>query len=142
MVTKVGIVGLNATSWASWSHHPALVSPALSKDFTITALCTSSKASAEAACKHYNLPLSKAYDDAAAMARDPDVDLVVVSVKVPYHKKPVMDAIDAGKDVFCEWPLGQSLEEAEEMAAAAAAKGVKNMVGLQGRKTVVFEKVY
>lgn len=45
------------------------------------------------------------------MAAHPDVDLITVSVKVPDHYAPVMAAIDAGKHVCCEWPLGRNTDE-------------------------------
>jgi predicted dehydrogenase len=67
------------------------------------------------------------------MARHPEVDVVAVVVRVPGHHDLVMAGIDAGKTVFCEWPLGANLKEAEEMAGAAKAKGLKTIVGLQAR---------
>ena len=45
-----------------------------------------------------------------------------------------MPALESGKHVFCEWPLGANLAEAQEMAALASAKGVVTAVGLQGRQ--------
>jgi predicted dehydrogenase len=41
--------------------------------------------------------------------------------------------IDAGKVVYCEWPLARNLGEARELAPAARAKGLRTVVGLQGR---------
>ena len=38
--------------------------------------------------------------------------------------------IQAGKGVLCEWPLGASLAEAEEMAGLASRRAVKTIVGL------------
>jgi predicted dehydrogenase len=67
------------------------------------------------------------------MAAHPDVDLVTVSVKVPDHYKPVMAAIDAGKHVYCEWPLGRNTTEALDMLEAAEGRGVRHAVGLQGQ---------
>ena len=90
---RVGIVGASPTrSFASISHVPAL--QAL-PDFEIVAVCTSSQASADAAAKHYGVPL--AFADPAKLAAHPNVDLVTVTVKVPDHYVPVMAAIDAGK---------------------------------------------
>ena len=73
-----------------------------------------------------------AYDDSLALARDPDVDIVAVTVKVPEHRAIVLAAIAAGKHVYCEWPLGRDLAEAQEMADAARAAGVHVCIGLQG----------
>ena len=63
----------------------------------------------------------------------PDVDLVTVSVKVPDHYTPVMAAIDAGKHVYCEWPLGRNTDEAVRLLDAAERRGVRHAVGLQGQ---------
>jgi predicted dehydrogenase len=62
-----------------------------------------------------------------------DVDVVTVTVKVPHHLDIVKAAIEAGKHVYCEWPLGNALAEAEELAALARAKGVLGVVGTQAR---------
>ena len=44
-----------------------------------------------------------------------------------------MDALNAGKHVYTEWPLGATLQEAQDMADLGRGKGVRTMVGLQGR---------
>jgi predicted dehydrogenase len=61
------------------------------------------------------------------------VDLVTVSVKVPDHYSPVMAAIEAGKHVYCEWPLGRDTDEAVRMLDAAERRGIRHAVGLQGQ---------
>src|SRR5947209_11702724 len=126
---RVGIVGANPSrGFASIAHVPAL--QAL-PDFEISAVCTTRQESADAAAKHYGVPL--AFCDAEKMAQHPDVDLVTVSVKVPDHYLPVMAAIEAGKHVYCEWPLGRSTDEAVRMFEAAEGKGLRHAVGLQGQ---------
>jgi predicted dehydrogenase len=70
------------------------------------------------------------FDDAGAMARRPEVDLAVVAVRVPHHHALVSAVLRAGKPVCCEWPLGNGLAEAEEMAGLAEASGVKDFIGL------------
>src|SRR6202167_5413787 len=126
---RVGIVGASPSrGFASISHIPAL--QAL-PEFEIVAVCTSSQQSAEAAAKHYGVPL--AFAEPAKLAAHPDVDLVTVSVKVPDHYAPVMAAIDAGKHVYCEWPLGRDTNEAVRMLDAAERRGVRHAVGLQGQ---------
>ena len=126
---RVGIVGANPSrGFASIAHIPAL--QAL-PDFEISAVCTTRQDSADAAARHYGVPL--AFCDAEKLAQHPDVDLVTVSVKVPDHYVPVMAAIEAGKPVYCEWPLGRNTGEAARMRDAANRKGVRHAVGLQGQ---------
>jgi predicted dehydrogenase len=74
-----------------------------------------------------------AFCDAEKLARHPEVDLVTVSVKVPDHYRPVMAAIEAGKHVYCEWPLGRNTDEAARMRDAANRRGIRHAVGLQGQ---------
>jgi predicted dehydrogenase len=125
----VGIIGVQpGRSFAAIAHVPAL--KALPQ-FEIAALSTTKRASAEAAAKEFGVP--RAYDNHQALVADPAVDLVIVAVKVPHHFELVSAALNAGKAVFCEWPLGNGLAEAEKMAALAKQKGLYNAVGLQAR---------
>ncbi|MYW02808.1 Gfo/Idh/MocA family oxidoreductase, partial [Streptomyces sp. SID3343] len=54
-------------------------------------------------------------------------------VKVPHHRELVHTALSAGKSVLCEWPLGNGLAEAEDMAHRARSRAVPTVVGLQAR---------
>ena len=127
---KVGIVGLQpGRSWAARAHIPAL--RALSETFEIVGVANTSRASAEEAAAATGLP--RAFADVAELIAAPEVDIVAVTVKVPPHLEIVKAAIGAGKHVYCEWPLGNGLAEAEEMAALARAKGVLGVVGTQAR---------
>jgi predicted dehydrogenase len=119
------------SSWASRSHLPYLQQTSLYK---ITALQNSSKASAEAAAKEYSLGVVATHADPSAIASDPNVDIVAVSVNVPEHYALIRPALEAGKDVFVEWPLARNLAEAEELVQLAKEKGVRTMVGLQARQ--------
>src|SRR6185503_18710574 len=92
---RVGMVGVTPDrGFSSIAHMPAL--QAL-PEFEVVAICTTRQESAEAAARHYGVPL--AFSDPAQLAQHPDVDLVTVCVKVPDHLVPVMAAIDAGKHV-------------------------------------------
>src|SRR4029077_2371936 len=116
---RVGIIGASANrGFASIAHIPAL--RALPQ-FEITAVCTARRESAEAAARHYGVPL--AFADPEELAQHPDVDLVTVSVKVPDHHRPVMAAIAAGKHVYCEWPLGRDTDEAVQLLDTAELAG-------------------
>src|SRR5437764_2405365 len=63
----------------------------------------------------------------------PYVDVVVITVKVPYHLQLATAALNAGKAVYCEWPLGNGLNETETLAALAKKQGVLAVAGLQAR---------
>jgi predicted dehydrogenase len=121
----------SSSSWASRAHLPYFNDSSLYK---VTALQNSSKASADAAAKEYSLQDVATYDNASDIASDSNVDIVAVSVNVPEHYALTRPAIEAGKDVFVEWPLARNLAEAEELVQLAKAKKVRTMVGLQARQ--------
>src|SRR5207245_5509479 len=81
------------------------------------------------------------FSDHEQMVTQPNIDLVAVTVKVPHHRELVSAALNAGKAVYCEWPLGRDLDDARAMGALAAEQGVRTVVGLQGRQAPVVEFV-
>ncbi|MER7187713.1 Gfo/Idh/MocA family oxidoreductase, partial [Streptomyces hyaluromycini] len=114
----VGIIGLGAHgSWAERSHLPALRAV---PGYELRALSTSSKESAERSGQVHGVP--RVFGSAAELAACDEVDLVVVAVKVPHHRELVRTALSAGKSVLCEWPLGNGLAEAEDMARQARSR--------------------
>lgn len=126
----IGIIGASPSrGWATTAHIPAI---AASPDLELRAVSTSRRETAEQAAAKFGVP---AYDNHLALVARPDVDLVVVTVKVPTHLELVGAAIDAGKAVLCEWPLGNGLAEAIELTERARAAGVRNFVGLQARSS-------
>ena len=126
---RLGVIGANIhRGWAPRSHLPALVA---SPEFELTAVCTTRKESAEESAQKYGARL--AFDNYRDMLAHPDIDAVAVVLRVPSHYEPTMAALNAGKHVYTEWPLGQDTAQAQEMADLARTKGVRNMVGLQAR---------
>lgn len=109
------------------AHIPALRT--LGDTYEIVGVANTSKASAEDAAVAAGLP--RAFSSTAELVASPDLDIVAITVKVPYHKAIAREAIESGKHVYCEWPLGNGLVEAEEMAALAKRKGVLGIVGTQ-----------
>jgi predicted dehydrogenase len=133
----VGIIGVSPVrGWAATAHIPAL--RAL-PNYEICALSAHSAASARAAGDAFGI--SAVFSDHEKLVTQPDIDLVVVTVKVPHHRKLVDAALAAGKAVYCEWPLGRDLDDARAMAALAAKHGVRTVVGLQARQAPAIEFV-
>src|SRR5690606_16030387 len=127
---RVGFIGLNpGIHWAATAHIPAL--KALLDDYEVVGVANTSLASAQKAADAFGLP--HAFENAQALVNSPEVDLVVVTVKVPHHHELVSAALNAGKHVYCEWPLGNGLTEARELADLAQAKGVVAAIGTQMR---------
>src|SRR5215216_5359339 len=135
---RLGFVGANVCSgWASQSHFPALLA---SPDVEMTAVCTTRPESASEAREAFGAKL--AFHDYREMVTSPEIDAVAVVVKVPTHYDVTRAALEAGKHVYTEWPLGRTTAEAEELAALARSKGVITAVGLQSRvsPTLMFMK--
>src|SRR5581483_10291042 len=126
---RLGVVGANPSiGWASRTHVPGLLAL---PDYDLAAVCTTKRESAEAAAQKYEA--RKAYWDYRDLVSDPDIDVVDVCVRVPYHFEIVKAALAAGKHVYCEWPLAATTAQAEELATLASKAGVHAMVGLQAR---------
>jgi predicted dehydrogenase len=133
----VGIIGVNpAWGWAATAHIPAL--RAL-PNYEIRALSARSAESARAAGEAFGV--GAVFSDHEQLVTRPDIDVVTVTVKVPHHRELVSAALAAGKAVYCEWPLGRDLDDARAMAALAAQKGVRTVVGLQARQAPAVEFV-
>lgn len=127
---RVGIIGASPDrGWAARAHVPALL--ALPDSYGITAVATSRSESARAAARRFGA--AHAFTDARQLAEHPDVDLVVVTVKVPAHAELVGAALAAGKHVYCEWPLARTTQEAAALARSARGAGVHHVAGLQAR---------
>ncbi|GAB1315363.1 hypothetical protein MFIFM68171_05573 [Madurella fahalii] len=144
--TRVALIGLSSsakTAWASNAHLPYLLSARGRSKFTLTALLNSSIPAAERAIAAYDLPASeiRAYGDPAALAADPDVDLVVCNTRVDTHFDTVLPSVKAGKDVYVEWPLAQDAQHARVLAEEVRKAGGRGVVGLQGGVAPLARKV-
>lgn len=73
---------------------------------------------------------------------DPNVDVVYIGTPHPFHKKNCLDAIGAGKNVLCEKPFTMNAPEAEEVVAAAKAKGVFLMEAMWTRFTPLMQTLH
>jgi predicted dehydrogenase len=133
----VGIIGVNpAWGWAATAHIPAL--RAL-PNYEIRALSATSPDAARAAGEAFGV--AAVFSGHEQLVTQADIDVVTVTVKVPHHRELVSAALAAGKVVYCEWPLGRDLDDARAMAALAAERGVRTVIGLQARQAPAIEFV-
>jgi len=134
---RVGIIGASMRNgWGRDAHIPALSGL---PEFEITAVSTSRQETADETAKHFGIP--HAFADPYKMVQHPDVDLVLICVRVPFHHQLGMAALNAGKHLYCEWPLAATTEQAQQMRDLAVRKGVHHMVGLQARGAREFNRV-
>jgi predicted dehydrogenase len=143
---RIGILGLGRGTgalapgiWAAQAHLPYLLA---SPEYEVVAVSNSSVQSAQASINFHQLgPEVKAYGSPEDIANDPNVDMIIVSVRVGMHYALAKPALLASKDVLVEWPLGATTAEAKELAQLAEAKGVKTIVGSQARASPVVVKI-
>lgn len=69
-----------------------------------------------------------------------EIDCVVVAVPDHWHKQIVVDACNAGKDVYCEKPMTHQVEEGFEMIEAARRNNRIIQVGSQRQSSITFAK--
>ena len=133
---RVGLVGANPEyGWGSGVHRRVLERL---PGFSLQGVCTTREQSARAASTAFGAPLW--FTDGAALAVHPEIDLVAICVKAPHHYAVARAALEAGKHVYCEWPLTTTLEQSEELARLATARGSKAMIGLHLRGSSVMQK--
>ena len=92
----------------------------------VVALAASSQESAERKARELFVP--RAYGDFHQMIREPDIDVVDISSPNIYHFSAARAALQAGKHVVCEKPLGMNSAESGELVQLAADSGLVNAV--------------
>ena len=74
------------------------------------------------------------------LLQDKEIDCIVAAVPDHWHKQIVVDAVSAGKDVYCEKPMSHSAADGFEMVAAAQKAGRIVQIGSQRTSSVVCAK--
>ncbi|MBY0507666.1 MAG: Gfo/Idh/MocA family oxidoreductase [Bryobacteraceae bacterium] len=83
---------------------------------------------------------AKAYRDYREILARKDVDAVIIATPDHWHQRMCLDAIAAGKDIYCEKPLTYKSSEGKQIAEAAAKAGRIVQVGSQGCSGVLQER--
>jgi myo-inositol 2-dehydrogenase / D-chiro-inositol 1-dehydrogenase len=76
---------------------------------------------------------TRAATDPDDLFSDPDIEAVVIAASSTSHSKLILAAIAAGKAVFCEKPMAETLEDADRAIAAAKSAGLPLQVGFNRR---------
>ncbi len=86
-----------------------------------------------------NLPVTRRYQD---LLDRKDIDCLIAAVPDFWHKRVVVDACSAGKDIYCEKPMSHTAEEGFEMVAAAQKHSRMVEIGSQRVSGAVFGKAH
>ncbi len=105
--------------------------------FEIPAVCDVYRPNLEAGLKLASTG-AKAFTDYRRMLEDKSLDAVIVSTPDHWHAQMVIDAVEAGKDVYVEKPLSHTIEEGYRMVEAVRRTKRVVQVGTQRRSSPIF----
>lgn len=89
------------------------------------------------------LGIARGYRDYAAMLADPEVDAVFLVTPTTLHAAQIIEALEAGKHVFCEKPLSLEMADCERVQRASAKRPeLKVMIGYGRRFDPSYRDAY
>ena len=109
-------------------------------DVEIVALCDVYQARlSKAAAK---VPGAKTYTHHQELLQRKDIDAVFIATPDHWHAPITLEAMEGGKDVYCEKPITLTVEEAGAVARRAKALGRIVQVGVQGTSWTRWHKIH
>jgi predicted dehydrogenase len=130
---RMGVIGCGGMAT---EHMKALVKTRETDNLEIVSVCDIFDKRAEAAAK---LTGGRAVKDYRRLLDDKSIDCVLIATPEHWHHRMTMDALGAGKHVYCEKPMTQTSEQAKEVVAEVKKKNVKMQVGVQGMSDNSYE---
>lgn len=130
---RVGIIGCGGQSGG---HQRALVRMKESDNVEVAAVCDIYQPRVEKASQ---LTGGKVIADYRRLLDSKDIDYVLIATPEHWHGKMIIDAIDAGKHIYCEKPMTRTIEESKRVADKMKSAKVKLQVGVQGMSDDSYE---
>ena len=111
---NIGVIGINGQGWSD------LRAMMKSPEVNVVALCdvdenVLNRRKAELAKANINVSTTIDY---RKLLDDKNIDAVIIGTPDHWHCKIMVDACAAGKDIYCEKPVGRTIEECRVMEAA------------------------
>lgn len=133
----VGLIGCNGMGFANLSSLMRL------PGIEVVGLCdvdtrVLDRREGEIAAAGLNKP--RRYGDYRELLEQRDIDVVVIGTPDHWHCLQLVDALQAGKDVYCEKPIANSIAEADRMLGAVKASDRMVQIGQWQRSEPHFEK--
>jgi len=111
---NVGVIGINGMGWSDTSSFMKI------PEINIAALCDVDDNVLN--YRKYELAKNgmqtKTYGDYRKMLENKDIDVILIGTPDHWHCLQMVEACEAGKDVYVEKPIGNSIEECNAMVAA------------------------
>jgi len=135
MTLRIGILG------AGWFGREAHLRNLLQlPEVTVTAVSSRSEESRRAA-REIAGPQLQVFEDWRDIVRLDSVDALIIALTNDLHHEAAMAALQAGKHVLCEKPLGLSLQECDDIIRAAEAAGRTLQVGHEMRHQGLYQRM-
>ena len=84
-----------------------------------------------------DLPVTRRYQE---LLEDKSIDCIIAAVPDHWHKQVVVDAVSAGKDIYCEKPMSHTAAEGVEMVEAQKRTGRVVQIGSQRVSSQICKK--
>jgi predicted dehydrogenase len=130
---RIGVIGCGGMGTA---HMRALMKMRDSDNVDILAVCDVYEKRLQRAVE---LTGAKPHKDYRRLLEDRNIDYVVIATPEHWHYQMTMDAAEAGKHIYCEKPMTQTVEQARKVVARIEKTGVKMQVGVQGMSDDSYE---
>ncbi len=130
---RIGVIGCGGQAT---SHMKALVKMRESDNCDILAVCDVFDKRAQEAAQ---LTGGKIVKDYRKLLENPDLDYVLIATPEHWHYQMTLDAIGAGKHIYCEKPMTQTVEQSKHIVARLKGSPLKMQIGVQGMSDDSYE---
>ncbi len=123
---QIGVIGCNGMGWANTRNTLSL------PDVDLVAICDVDSNVIERRVEDYkefrsNKPMT--YTDYRELLNDKSIDAVIIGTPDHWHCLQMVDAVNAGKHVYVEKPVANTIQEAQIMTEAAVRTGLAVQTG-------------
>ena len=133
---RIGVIGCGGMATG---HMRSLVTMKESDNLDIVAVCDIYDKRAQRAAQ---ITGGKIVKDYRALLGQKDIDYVLIATPEHWHHQMTLDALDAGKHVYCEKPMTHTIEQSKRVVAKVKQSGLKMQVGVQGMSDDSFETAW
>jgi len=130
---RIGVIGCGGMAT---EHMKSLVKMREADNIEIAAVCDVFDKRAEAAAQ---LTGGRPIKDYRRLLDEKDIDYVLIATPEHWHYRMALDAVEAGKHIYCEKPMTQTCEQSKRLVARVKTSRVKMQVGVQGMSDDSYE---